>query len=120
MPPDSVIATIARTRSVWTPSSDRLAFPVAGPLDPALLAGLRPIAAEWLDVDEAHLPMEVSWGLEEWGVPQAPGGYEVHVAGETAFNYDFIEEFRALGADRPALAAVLPKTDKKDLVAAEG
>jgi 5'(3')-deoxyribonucleotidase len=39
-------------------------------------AGLRPIAAEWLDVDEASLPMEVSWGLEEWGVPQAPGGYE--------------------------------------------
>jgi len=39
-------------------------------------AGLRPIAAEWLDVDEASLPREVSWGLEEWGVPQAPGGYE--------------------------------------------
>jgi 5'(3')-deoxyribonucleotidase len=39
-------------------------------------AGLRPIAAEWLDVDEACLPLEVSWGLEEWGVPQAPGGYE--------------------------------------------
>jgi len=39
-------------------------------------AGLRPIAAEWLDADEADLPAEVSWGLEEWGVPQAPGGYE--------------------------------------------
>jgi len=38
--------------------------------------GLRPIAAEWLEVDPASLPEEVSWGLEEWGVPQAPGGYE--------------------------------------------
>jgi 5'(3')-deoxyribonucleotidase len=39
-------------------------------------AGLRPIAAEWLGVDLATLPERVSWGLSEWGVDQAPGGYE--------------------------------------------
>jgi 5'(3')-deoxyribonucleotidase len=39
-------------------------------------AGLRPIAAEWLEVEEASLATEVSWGLDEWGVPEAPGGYE--------------------------------------------
>jgi 5'(3')-deoxyribonucleotidase len=39
-------------------------------------AGLRPIAAEWLGVDLATLPERVSWGLGEWGVEQAPGGYE--------------------------------------------
>jgi 5'(3')-deoxyribonucleotidase len=39
-------------------------------------AGLRPIAAEWLGVDLATLPERVSWGLVEWGVEKAPGGYE--------------------------------------------
>src|SRR6476469_1568422 len=39
-------------------------------------AGLRPIAAEWLGVDLASLPERVSWGLTEWGVDEAPGGYE--------------------------------------------
>jgi 5'(3')-deoxyribonucleotidase len=39
-------------------------------------AGLRPIAAEWLGVGLATLPERVSWGLGEWGVDQAPGGYE--------------------------------------------
>jgi 5'(3')-deoxyribonucleotidase len=38
--------------------------------------GLRPIAAEWLGVDVASLPERVSWGLVEWGVDRAPGGYE--------------------------------------------
>jgi 5'(3')-deoxyribonucleotidase len=38
--------------------------------------GLRPIAAEWLGVDLATLPERVSWGLVEWGVDKAPGGYE--------------------------------------------
>jgi 5'(3')-deoxyribonucleotidase len=38
--------------------------------------GLRPIAAEWLGVDLATLPERVSWGLIEWGVDHAPGGYE--------------------------------------------
>jgi 5'(3')-deoxyribonucleotidase len=37
--------------------------------------GLRPIAAEWLSVDLDSLPREVSWGLPEWGVDKAPGGY---------------------------------------------
>jgi 5'(3')-deoxyribonucleotidase len=39
-------------------------------------AGLRPIAAEWLGVDLATLPERVSWGLVEWNVERAPGGYE--------------------------------------------
>jgi 5'(3')-deoxyribonucleotidase len=38
--------------------------------------GLRPIAAEWLGVDMATLPERVSWGLSQWGVDRAPGGYE--------------------------------------------
>lgn len=39
-------------------------------------AGLRPIAAEWLGVDVNMLPPRVSWGLPEWGIDKAPGGYE--------------------------------------------
>jgi 5'(3')-deoxyribonucleotidase len=39
-------------------------------------SGLRPIAAEWLGVSIDSLPTHVSWGLVEWGVDQAPGGYE--------------------------------------------
>lgn len=38
--------------------------------------GLRPIAAEWLGVDINSLPESVSWGLPEWGIDHAPGGYE--------------------------------------------
>jgi 5'(3')-deoxyribonucleotidase len=38
--------------------------------------GLRPIAAEWLGVPLETLPERVSWGLAEWGVAQAPGGYD--------------------------------------------
>jgi 5'(3')-deoxyribonucleotidase len=38
--------------------------------------GLRPIAAEWLGVDVSTLPDRVSWGLPEWGIDKAPGGYE--------------------------------------------
>lgn len=38
--------------------------------------GLRPIAAEWLGVELDTLPERVSWGLVEWGVDRAPGGYE--------------------------------------------
>jgi 5'(3')-deoxyribonucleotidase len=38
--------------------------------------GLRPIAAEWLGVDVSTLPERVSWGLPEWGIDKAPGGYE--------------------------------------------
>jgi 5'(3')-deoxyribonucleotidase len=38
--------------------------------------GLRPIAAEWLGVDVATLPERVSWGLPEWRIDKAPGGYE--------------------------------------------
>lgn len=38
--------------------------------------GLRPIAAEWLGVPLSTLPERVSWGLGEWGVDRAPGGYE--------------------------------------------
>jgi len=39
-------------------------------------AGLRPIAAEWLGVEIASLPQRVSWGLPEWGIDKAAGGYE--------------------------------------------
>jgi len=38
--------------------------------------GLRPIAAEWLGVEVNTLPERVSWGLPEWGIDKAPGGYE--------------------------------------------
>ena len=38
--------------------------------------GLRPIAAEWLGVAMETLTPRVSWGLVEWGVDRAPGGYE--------------------------------------------
>lgn len=38
--------------------------------------GLRPIAAEWLGVPVDSLDPEVSYGLPEWGVPDAPGGYK--------------------------------------------
>lgn len=37
--------------------------------------GLRPIAAEWLGRNVDSLPLEVSWGLPEWGIDAAPGGY---------------------------------------------
>lgn len=39
-------------------------------------SGLRPIAAEWLGVEATTLPLKVSWGLPEWGIDKAPGGYE--------------------------------------------
>ena len=38
-------------------------------------AGLLPIAAEWLGVPADSLPIEVSYGLTEWGL-DAAGGYE--------------------------------------------
>jgi 5'(3')-deoxyribonucleotidase len=38
--------------------------------------GLRPIAAEWLGVAFESLTPRISWGLVEWGVDDAPGGYE--------------------------------------------
>jgi 5'(3')-deoxyribonucleotidase len=38
--------------------------------------GLRPIAAEWLGVAEASLHPEPTYGLPEWGIPDAPGGYK--------------------------------------------
>jgi len=38
--------------------------------------GLRPIAAEWLGVEESTLDPAPSYGLPEWGVPEAPGGYK--------------------------------------------
>jgi 5'(3')-deoxyribonucleotidase len=38
-------------------------------------AGLLPIAAEWLGVPADSLPIEVSYGLTEWGLDTA-GGYE--------------------------------------------
>lgn len=37
--------------------------------------GIRPIAAEWLGVPVESLQHDVSYGLSEWGINQAPGGY---------------------------------------------
>ena len=39
-------------------------------------AGLRPIAAEWLEVPIDKLPTTVTWGLPEWGIDKVPGGYD--------------------------------------------
>jgi len=39
-------------------------------------AGLRVIAAEWLDVPIESLSTNVSFGLNEWNVDRAPGGYD--------------------------------------------
>jgi 5' nucleotidase, deoxy (Pyrimidine), cytosolic type C protein (NT5C) len=38
--------------------------------------GLRPIAAEWLEVPIESLPTTVSYGLPEWKLDSAPGGYD--------------------------------------------
>lgn len=38
--------------------------------------GLKPVAAEWLGVEESSLVDRVSWTLPEWGVDRAPGGYD--------------------------------------------
>ena len=37
--------------------------------------GLRPIAAEWLDVGVETLTEAPTYGLPEWGIDRAPGGY---------------------------------------------
>ncbi len=37
--------------------------------------GIRPIAAEWMGVEEKLLVRNVSYGLPEWGIPEAPGAY---------------------------------------------
>lgn len=38
--------------------------------------GLREVAAEWLEVPLDHLSPTISYGLPEWGLESAPGGYE--------------------------------------------
>jgi 5'(3')-deoxyribonucleotidase len=58
--------------------------------------GLRPIAAEWLGVNVESLPQRVSWGLVEWGVSDAPGGYER--------LHRFAVTQRALFANMPPMA----------------
>ncbi len=58
--------------------------------------GLRPIAAEWLGVNLDSLPQRVSWGLVEWGVSDAPGGYER--------LHRFAVTQRALFANMPPMA----------------
>ncbi len=37
--------------------------------------GIRPLAAQWLGVEEHALTDEVDYGLSAWGIPDAPGGY---------------------------------------------
>lgn len=39
-------------------------------------AGLRQVAAEWLEVPLEQLPTNVSYGLPEWKLDSAPGGYD--------------------------------------------
>lgn len=38
--------------------------------------GLRQVAAEWLEVPIEQLPTTVTYGLPEWSLDKAPGGYE--------------------------------------------
>ena len=58
--------------------------------------GLRPIAAEWLGVELATLPERVSWGLVEWGVDAAPGGYErLHRFADISALEGFLQELAA-------------------------
>jgi 5'(3')-deoxyribonucleotidase len=38
--------------------------------------GLRPVAAEWLEVPLESLPTVVSYGLPQWKLDAAPGGYD--------------------------------------------
>jgi 5'(3')-deoxyribonucleotidase len=38
--------------------------------------GLRPVAAEWLEVPIESLTTKVSYGLPEWKLDAAPGGYD--------------------------------------------
>jgi beta-phosphoglucomutase-like phosphatase (HAD superfamily) len=38
-------------------------------------SGLKPIAAEWLGVDESNLTDDISYGFREWGLERA-GGYD--------------------------------------------
>ena len=38
--------------------------------------GMRIVAAEWLDVPLESLSKQVTSGLPEWKVPEAPGGYD--------------------------------------------
>jgi len=73
-------------------------------------AGLRPIAAEWLGVEVRTLPERVSWGLPEWGVDTAPGGYEaLH-----KFAVTQRELFRRL-PPMPGAPQALRKLSKKDV-----
>ncbi len=37
--------------------------------------GIRPLAAEWLGKREEELVPHVTYGLKEWGMHEAPGGY---------------------------------------------
>jgi 5'(3')-deoxyribonucleotidase len=38
--------------------------------------GMREIAAEWLEVEKDTLPEKVTYGLPEWSLDNAPGGYD--------------------------------------------
>ncbi len=72
--------------------------------------GLRPIAAEWLGVDVATLPERITWGLPEWGIDKAPGGYEaLH-----RFAVTQRELFRVL-PPMPGAPAALRKLSKENI-----
>lgn len=72
-------AEMLRPASGYAPDMAKRAFVFGVDLDGTcadFYGGLRPIAAEWLGVQIDALPEHVSWELPEWGIDQAPGGYE--------------------------------------------
>ncbi len=72
--------------------------------------GLRPIAAKWPGVPIGSLSKKISWGLPEWGVNKAPGGYlALHRYAVTQCNL-----FRDLNPVRNA-AQTLRRLSEKDI-----
>ena len=70
----------------------------------------RPIAAERLGVDIETLPERVSFGLPEWGIDKAPGGYEaLH-----RFAVTQRELFRVL-KPRPGAPVALRRLSESDV-----
>lgn len=62
--------------------------------------GLQPIAAEWLGVDVDALPLEVGFGLEEWGIDQSEYQKMHHFAVK---ERRFFERLPAIAGAGPAL-----------------
>jgi 5'(3')-deoxyribonucleotidase len=72
--------------------------------------GLKSVAAEWLGVPPESLSDDVTWGLPEWGIPEAPGGYaDLHKFAVTQRNL-----FRVL-RPFPGAPLALRKLSKADI-----